>query len=106
MSKPNFDKMMQMAKELQDKMEQANKDLDKRVVKGESGGGLVKISMTARHDVRKVEIDPSIIKHDEKTMLEDLVAAAVNDANNKVERINQDMMMSISNQFQPPSDDE
>jgi len=70
-------------------MQQAQEDLAKLEVTGESGAGLVKVTMTGRHDVRRVEIDDSLVG-DDKEMLEDLVAAAVNDAVRKVEANNKD----------------
>ncbi|MGB1272471.1 MAG: YbaB/EbfC family nucleoid-associated protein, partial [Endozoicomonas sp.] len=64
-------------------------------VSGESGAGLVKVVMTGRHDVRKVEIDPSLLEED-KEMLEDLLAAAVNDAVRKVEKNNKERMGELT----------
>ncbi len=64
-------------------------------VAGEAGGGMVRVVMTGRHDVRRVSIDPVLLE-DDKEMLEDLVAAAVNDAVRKVEKTAQERMSSLT----------
>ncbi len=87
--------LMKQAQEMQDKMKQAQDDLAKLEVSGESGAGLVKITMTGRHDVRKVDIDASLMSED-KEMLEDLVAAAMNDAVRKIEDNNQTNMADMT----------
>jgi len=87
--------LMKQAQEMQSKMQQAQEDLAKLEVIGESGAGLVKVTMTGRHDVRKIEIDDSLVG-DDKEMLEDLVAAAVNDAVRKVEANNKDSMADMT----------
>jgi DNA-binding YbaB/EbfC family protein len=76
----NIQKMMQQAQAMQTSMQELQDRLADVEVDGESGGGLVKIRMTCKGDLRKVEIDPSIIRADDKETLEDLVAAAVNHA--------------------------
>lgn len=76
--------LMKQAQEMQEKMQKAQAELANLEVTGESGAGLVKVTMTGRHDVRRIEIDDSLIG-DDKEMLEDLVAAAVNDAVRKIE---------------------
>ena len=65
------------------------------VVEGQSGGGMVKVTMTCRHDVKRVNIDPSLLA-DDKEMLEDLVAAAINDAARKVEATVQEKMAALT----------
>lgn len=75
----NMDDIMKQAQAMQAKMQQMQEELTKIEVVGEAGAGLVKVTMSGRNDVRKVEIDPSVLSED-KTLLEDLVAAAVNDA--------------------------
>jgi len=87
--------LMKQAQEMQEKMKQAQEDLGNLEVSGESGAGLVKIIMTGRHDVRKVDIDSSLMSED-KEMLEDLVAAAVNDAVRKIEANNQTNMADMT----------
>ncbi|MCE2705599.1 MAG: YbaB/EbfC family nucleoid-associated protein [Proteobacteria bacterium] len=75
--------LMKKAQEMQETMQKAQEEIAKLEVNGESGAGLVKVLMTGKHDIKKVNIDPSIM--DDKEMLEDLIAAAVNDANRKVD---------------------
>lgn len=75
--------LMRQAQEMQEKMQKTQEELALAEVVGESGAGLVKVTMSGRHEVRRVQIDPSALE-DDAEMLEDLVAAAVNDAVNKV----------------------
>lgn len=75
---------MQQAQKMQEQMQRAQEELVAMEVIGESGAGLVKVTMTGRHDVRKVSIDASLMTED-KEILEDLLAAAVNDAVRRVE---------------------
>ena len=75
--------LMRQAQQVQDNMKKAQEALADIVVDGASGGGLVKVSITCRHDVKRVQIDPSLLA-DDKDMLEDLVSAAFNDALRKV----------------------
>ena len=83
--------IMKQAKEMQEKMADMQKDLVKQEVVGESGAGLVKITMNGRHDVNNVELDSSLLSED-KEVLEDLLAAAVNDAVRRVEEANKEIM--------------
>jgi len=87
--------LMKQAQEMQAKMQKAQEDQAKLEVFGESGAGLVKVTMTGRHDVRRIEIDDSLVG-DDKEMLEDLVAAAINDAVRKVEANNKDNMADMT----------
>ena len=87
--------LMKQAQKMKTDFEEAQKELADLEVSGESGGGMVKVIMTGRHDVRRVEIDPSLMSED-KEMLEDLVAAAVNDAVRKVENVSQDKMAGLT----------
>lgn len=75
--------LMKKAQEMQKNMESAQEEIAKLEINGESGAGMVKVIMTGKHDLKKVTIDPSVM--DDREMLEDLIAAAVNDANRKVE---------------------
>ena len=75
----NMDEIMKQAQAMQAKMQKMQEDLANIEVVGEAGAGLVKVTMTARNDVRRVSIDPSVLSED-KEFLEDLLAAAVNDA--------------------------
>jgi len=95
----NMQQLMQQAQRMQEQMqkqmEKAQAELANAEIKGEAGAGLVKITMTGRHDVKRVEIDDSLLKED-KEMLEDLIAAAVNDAVRKVEAYSQSKMGSVT----------
>ena len=80
--KGNIAAMMQQAQRMQENLKRAQDELAQMEVEGQSGAGLVKVTMTCKHDVKRVAIDPSLLA-DDKDMLEDLVAAAFNDAVNK-----------------------
>lgn len=87
--------MMKQAQQMQANMEKAQKEIAEAEATGESGAGLVKVTINGKHDVKRVEIDPELMK-DDKEMLEDLIAAAVNDANRRIEKISQEKMSSIT----------
>ena len=90
----NLQGLLAQAQKMQKNVERMQAELDNLEVVGESGAGLVKITMTCKHEARKVEIDPSLISGDpdDKEMLEDLIAAALNDAAHKVEETTQAKM--------------
>lgn len=92
---PNLNDLMKQAQQMQEKMQQAQADLANKEVEGESGAGMVKVMMNGRHDVRRVSIDDSLLKED-KEILEDLLAAAVNDAVRKIESSNRDAMSGLT----------
>ncbi|GAA4365336.1 YbaB/EbfC family nucleoid-associated protein [Kangiella marina] len=83
--------MMKQAQQMQEKMQKAQEEIAQLEVTGEAGAGMVKVTMTGRHDVKRVEIDPSLMD-DEKELLEDLVAAAINAAVRKVEETTKEKM--------------
>jgi len=87
--------LMRQAQQMQENMKKAQDSLADIVVDGASGGGMVKVSMTCRHDVKRVEIAPSLLAED-KDMLEDLVAAAFNDALRKAEATAQEKMAAVT----------
>ena len=91
----NLGQMMKQAQQMQDNMRKAQEELASIEVEGQSGAGLVKVTMTCKHDVRRVVIDPSLLA-DDKDMLEDLVAAAFNDAVRRAEAISQEKMSSLT----------
>jgi hypothetical protein len=93
--------MMKQAQQMQEKMQKAQEEQARKEVQGESGAGLVKIVMNRRHDVKSVKIDDSLLKED-KEILEDLIAAAVNDAVRKVEANNQAVMSDLTSGIQMP----
>ena len=88
--------LMKQAQAMQENMRKAQEELAGIEVTGNSGGGMVKITMTCRHDVKKVDIDPGMLTEDDKEVLEDLVAAAVNDAVRKVEQVTQEKMSGLA----------
>ena len=90
-----IDDLMKQAKQMQEQMQKAQEQQASKEVQGESGAGLVKVLMTGRHDVRRVSIDDSLLSED-KEVLEDLLAAAVNDAVRKVEDANRDAMSGLT----------
>jgi nucleoid-associated protein EbfC len=87
--------LMKQAQQMQDNMKRVQEQLGSIEVEGQSGAGLVKVVMTCKYDLKRVNIDPSLLK-DDKEMLEDLVAAAVNDAVRKIESTVQDKMGSAT----------
>ena len=87
--------LMKQAQQMQESMKRAQDELAQTEVEGQSGAGLVKVTMTCRHDVRRVAIDPSLLAED-KDMLEDLVAAAFNDAARRVEATTQEKMGGLT----------
>ncbi len=92
--KGSLNDLMKQAQEMQQKMLEAREELANREFEGQAGAGLVRVIMTGRYDVRRVSVDDSVLGED-KEMLEDLLAAAVNDAVKKIEASNQDMMGSM-----------
>ncbi len=87
--------IMQQAQKMQEDFKKAQEELNAMQVTGESGGGLVTILMTGKREARKVTIDPSLLGED-KDMLEDLVAAAINDAVNKVAKMKKEKMFDVT----------
>ena len=83
--------LMKQAQAMQDNLKKAQEELGRIEVTGESGAGLVKESMTCKHDVKRVSIDPSLLT-DDKEMLEDLVAAAFNAAVRRAEEVSEEKM--------------
>jgi DNA-binding YbaB/EbfC family protein len=86
--------LMKQAQAMQDNVKRAQEELARVEVEGQSGAGLVKVTMTCRHDVKRVTIDPSLTGED-RDMLEDLVAAAFNDAVRRVETTTQERMSGL-----------
>jgi DNA-binding YbaB/EbfC family protein len=82
---PDFDSIMQMAQNAQAELQKAQDNLDKVEVEGVAGGGLVRIRATAKGRILAVDLDESLLQPSEKTMVEDLVAAAINDARGKAD---------------------
>ncbi|MEF8723991.1 YbaB/EbfC family nucleoid-associated protein [Candidatus Accumulibacter phosphatis] len=86
--------LMKQAQQMQENMKKAQDELAQLEVEGQSGAGMVKILMTCNHNVRRVSIDPSVM--DDKEMLEDLVAAALNDGVRRAEELSQERMSGFS----------
>jgi len=95
MMKAQLAGLMRQAQQMQENMRKLQEELAQAEVEGQSGAGMVKVTMTCKHDVKRVSIDPSLLG-DDKEMLEDLVAAAVNDAARKVETAVQEKMGSVA----------
>jgi len=87
--------LMKQAQQMQDNLKKAQEELAQTEVEGQAGAGLVKITMTCRHDVKRVSIDPSLLGED-RDMLEDLIAAAFNDAVRRVETTTQEKMSGLT----------
>ena len=87
--------LMKQAQQMQANMQKMQEELASMEVTGQAGGGMVSVVMTGRHDVKRVSIDPSLLS-DDKEMLEDLVAAAVNDAVRQVEKTSQEKYSSLA----------
>ena len=87
--------LMKQAQKMQEDMQRAQEELANMEVVGQSGGGMISITMTGRHEVRRVEIDPSLME-DDKEMLEDLVAAAVNAAVQKIAERQQEQLSGLT----------
>ena len=98
----NLDDLMKQAQQMQAGMQKMQEDLARTEVKGEAGAGLVAVVMTGKHAVKQVYIDPSLMAED-KDMLEDLLAAAINDAVRRVELQNAERMSSMSSAMGLPA---
>jgi nucleoid-associated protein EbfC len=92
--KGNIGQLMQQAQKMQENLKKAQEEMARQEVTGEAGGGLVKVVMNGRHEVRRVIIDPDV--GDDREMIEDLVAAAVNDAVNRVQEMMQEKMSGLT----------
>lgn len=101
--KSNFDAIMKEAQKMQQRMQEAQKALADMIVEGQAGAGLVKVHMNGRHFVKKVILADEALKED-KIMLEDLIAAAVNDAVNKIERESKGKISELTANLKLPPD--
>jgi DNA-binding YbaB/EbfC family protein len=97
----NIGNMMKQAEALQRNMQKAQEEIAAMEVVGESGGGMVKVTMNGRHEVKRVQIEPAVFDED-REMLEDLVAAACNDAVRKVEANTQQKMSGLMSGMKLP----
>ena len=97
----NINQLMKQAQAMQANMQKMQEQIASLEVVGEAGGGMVKVTMSGRHEVRRVQIEPAVIGED-REMLEDLIAAAANDAVHKVEVMVQEKMSSMTAGLQLP----
>lgn len=99
---PNMDELLKMAQEAQAKLMQAQDNLDKIEVEGVSGGGMVKVKASAKGRIIAVDIDANLLQPSEKQMVEDLIAAAINDARAKADVAAQHSMQEVTGGLQLP----
>ena len=88
--------LMQQAQQVQQKVQELQAQLERMEIVGSSGAGLVKVTVNGKNETRRVEIDPSLFKPEEKGVVEDLIVAAANDARGKVEQTVQEQMRAIT----------
>ncbi|MGF1687653.1 YbaB/EbfC family nucleoid-associated protein [Photobacterium japonica] len=94
--------MMKQAQQMQDRMQKMQEEIASMEVTGESGAGLVKVTLTGSHSVRRVDIDESLME-DDKDMLEDLIAAAFNDAARRIEETQKEKMAGVTGGMNLPA---
>ena len=97
----DFNELMNQARKMQGDMQRAQQEAANTVLVGESGAGLVRVHMNGRHDVQKVELDPGLLTED-KDVIEDLIAAAVNDVVKKLEERSRDTFSGMASGFKLP----
>ena len=95
MFKGNMNKLMKQAKEMQDKMMQTKKEIELMEIEGNSGGGAVKVKLNGKKEIISLDINDELLK-DDKEMLEDMIIACINQAQEEVDRISKDKMGAIS----------
>ncbi|WP_024329062.1 YbaB/EbfC family nucleoid-associated protein [Thioalkalivibrio sp. ALR17-21] len=95
MMKGGMGNMMKQAQKMQEEMQRVQAELAEMEIEGQAGGGLVSVTLTGKHEARKVRIDPSLFQ-DDPDMIEDLVAAAINDAVHKVDTTSQERMSELT----------
>ncbi len=97
----DLNELMKQAKNMQEQMQSAQREVESIEVIGESGAGLVKVHMNGRYDVKKVELDPTLLS-EEKEVMEDLIAAAINNAVKKLQERNRQAMSGLAGGFKLP----
>lgn len=97
----DFNELLKQAKLMQEKFQKAQQDLQNQIVNGESGAGLVRVKMTGRHDLVSVKLDEALMKEN-REVVEDLIAAAVNDAVRKLEEHNKDALGNMAGGMKMP----
>ena len=98
----NFSDMMKQAQEMQKKMKELQEELANLEVEGSSGGGLVNVKVNGKGEVKKIKIDPSLIKPEEVEILEDLIVAALNEAKKKAEETSAEEMKKLTGSLNLP----
>ena len=93
--------LMKQAQKMQEDMQRAQEEIASMAIEGQSGGGLVKVTMNGQHELRKVSIDDSLVG-DDKDMLEDLIAAAVNDASHRLAEASKDKLSGLTSGMELP----
>ncbi|QCI21194.1 YbaB/EbfC family nucleoid-associated protein [Buchnera aphidicola (Hyperomyzus lactucae)] len=101
-TKSGLGNLMKQAQQMQEKMAKIQDEIAKMEVTGEAGAGLVKVTINGAHNCRRVEVDPSLLQ-DDKEMLEDLAAAAFNDAARRISEVQKKKMSAISTGMQLPN---
>ncbi len=99
----DMQQVMRQAKEMQDRMQQMQAELGEMEVEGQAGGGMVKVVMTCRRDLKKIEISPDLLAADEKETLEDLVVAAINTAGQNADQRMAEETQKMMEEFGLPS---
>lgn len=99
--KGNLGNLLKQAQQMQSKMQEAQEQLANMTVKGEAGGSMVSVEMNGRHNVKRINLDASLLK-EEKEIIEDLIAAAINDAVNKVEQASREKLSHLTSGIKLP----
>ena len=92
----NMSQIMKQAKAMQEKMAEVQKKIEEMEIEGNAGGGAIKIIVNGKHEVKKIKIDPTLIVQEESEVLEDLIVAAINDANKKISENMNNQLGSLS----------
>jgi len=92
----NMSQIMKQAKAMQEKMAEMQKKIEETEIEGSSGGGAIKVLMNGKHQLKKININPSLINSEEAEVLEDLIVAAINDANKKIAENMNNQLGSLS----------
>ena len=92
----NMSQIMKQAKAMQEKMAEMQKKIEDTEIEGSSGGGAVKVLMNGKHELKKINIDPSLMNSEDKEVLEDLIVAAINDVNKKIAENMNNQLGSLS----------
>ncbi len=98
---PNMAGMMKQVQKMQEKMAQVQQELESKTVVGESGGGMVKVTATAKQHIVKIQIDPEVVNREDVEMLEDLVLAATNKALEDAGKVAQEEMAKVTSGLMP-----